>query len=66
MISRADTPCYECPGHSPTCHSGCARYDEYRRKVDARKKARNDYIQKYLSVMEYGRAHGTRVIRQMR
>lgn len=28
------SPCRDCTEHSPTCHSGCERYEAYKKKVD--------------------------------
>jgi hypothetical protein len=35
------SPCFDCPIHTPPCHSTCEKYKAYRKEQDANREARN-------------------------
>jgi hypothetical protein len=35
------SPCYDCPIHTPPCHSTCEKYKAYTQAQDANREARN-------------------------
>lgn len=46
-FENVDSPCKDCIDRSPTCHSGCSKYDEYKEIIAKRKEARMKSCKKH-------------------
>jgi hypothetical protein len=57
------SPCYDCPIHTPPCHSTCEKYKAYRKVQDANREARNRIKSREGMMIEYSSAVGKRVRR---
>lgn len=62
---RPNSPCRkDCSGRSPTCHSTCAAYLEWREAYDAWQRQQREEIDKYMAVSWVEIARSKRIERR--